>query len=77
MYCVVKINFNVSRKSFNSKLEKKRLLMAILFLQKLSLDKNESEAAQHFLNAINGVIRKSWTVQINWLMHGLVHSAAG
>uniref|UniRef100_H2YQZ6 phosphatidylinositol 3-kinase n=1 Tax=Ciona savignyi TaxID=51511 RepID=H2YQZ6_CIOSA len=47
----------------------------IKYLQNvLVLDKTEEEAGSHFVSEIAGVLRKSWTVQVNWLMHRLVHS---
>ncbi|CAK8685467.1 unnamed protein product [Clavelina lepadiformis] len=49
----------------------------IQYLQNvLVLDKTEHEARSHFLAEIAGVLRKSWTVQVNWLMHILVHSGS-
>nr|XP_018668461.1 phosphatidylinositol 4,5-bisphosphate 3-kinase catalytic subunit gamma isoform isoform X1 [Ciona intestinalis]XP_026691477.1 phosphatidylinositol 4,5-bisphosphate 3-kinase catalytic subunit gamma isoform isoform X1 [Ciona intestinalis] len=49
----------------------------IRYLQNvLVLDKTEHEASQHFLSEIAGVLRKNWTVQVNWLMHRLVHSGS-
>nr|CAB3264880.1 phosphatidylinositol 4,5-bisphosphate 3-kinase catalytic subunit gamma isoform [Phallusia mammillata] len=42
----------------------------IRYLQNvLVLDKTEQEAGSHFLAEIAGVLRKNWTVQVNWFVH--------
>nr|XP_039271894.1 phosphatidylinositol 4,5-bisphosphate 3-kinase catalytic subunit gamma isoform-like isoform X1 [Styela clava] len=47
----------------------------IHYLRKvLILSQSEKEAREHFLNEISGVIKKSWTVQVNWFMHSIMHS---
>lgn len=47
----------------------------IHYLKKvLILSKSEQEARSHFLDEISGVLKKSWTVQVNWLMHAIMHS---
>ena len=51
-----------------STVKKKRIL------QVLQISKEEFVAEKLFLDEITSVLRKNWTVQVNWWFHGIAHS---